>query len=201
DAPHEWYFNNMDIWPRLVQGVGILRGIEANILNPRGEIDCSDYMRQSLDLVIAGFHEPVFRPQTADIHTEALINTMASGKVHIISHPGNPKFPLDFAAVAEAAREYQVALEINNSSFLFSRAGSAPRCLEIAKAVKQAGGWVSLGSDSHVAFTLGEFGECIKILEQIDFPRERILNVSPRRLLDFLEMRGGAPIAELAQLE
>lgn len=31
DAPHHWHFINMRIWPRVVDGVGILRGIEANI--------------------------------------------------------------------------------------------------------------------------------------------------------------------------
>ena len=31
DAPHYWHFMNMHVWPRTVNGVGILRGIEANI--------------------------------------------------------------------------------------------------------------------------------------------------------------------------
>jgi len=32
----------------------------------------------------------------------------------------------------------------------------------------------------------------------VDFPEDRVLNVTPRRLLDFLEMRSGRRIAELA---
>lgn len=59
---------------------------------------------------------------------------------------------------------------------------------------------MALGSDSHTAFTMGEFEECLKILDAVDFPQERILNVSPRRLLNFLESRGMAPIAEFADL-
>ena len=55
DAPHHWHFINMRIWPRVVDGVGILRGIEANIKNVDGEIDCSGKMFDSLDLIIAGF--------------------------------------------------------------------------------------------------------------------------------------------------
>jgi putative hydrolase len=55
DAPHYWHFVNMRIWPRLVEGVGILRGIEANIKNTQGEIDCTGPMLNSLDLIIAGF--------------------------------------------------------------------------------------------------------------------------------------------------
>lgn len=200
DAPHHWHFINMRIWPRLVDGVGILRGIEANIKNTDGEIDCTGPMLDSLDLIIAGFHEPVFAPQDQQTHTQAMIATMASGNVHIISHPGNPKYPVDIQAIAEAAAKYQVALEINNSSFIHSRKGSEANCRAIAAAVRDAGGWVALGSDSHTAFSLGDFTECRKVLDDVNFPEERILNVSPRRLLDFLESRGMPPIAEFAEL-
>ncbi|MBK4716342.1 MULTISPECIES: phosphatase [Tenebrionibacter/Tenebrionicola group] len=200
DAPHYWHFINMRIWPRMVEGVGILRGIEANIKNINGEIDCTGPMLDALDLIIAGFHEPVLAPQDKASNTEAMIAAMASGNVHIISHPGNPKYPVDIPAIAAAAARYQVALELNNSSFMHSRAGSAPNCRAIAQAVRDAGGWLALGSDSHTAFTLGEFSECQKILDEVAFPDDRILNVSPRRLLSFLEARGKAPIAELSAL-
>lgn len=200
DAPHHWHFINMRIWPRMVDGVGILRGIEANIKNIKGEIDCTGPMLDALDLIIAGFHEPVFAPQDKATHTEAMIATMANGDVHIISHPGNPKFPVDIPAIAAAAAQYQVALELNNSSFTHSRAGSGPNCRAIAQAVRDAGGWLALGSDSHTAFTLGDFAQCRKILDEVDFPEDRILNVSPRRLLSFLEARGKAPIPELSAL-
>lgn len=83
---------------------------------------------------------------------------------------------------------------------LHSRKGSEDNCRAVAAAVRDAGGWVALGSDSHTAFTMGEFEECLKILDAVDFPPERILNVSPRRLLNFLESRGMAPIAEFADL-
>lgn len=198
DAPHYWHFINMRIWPRIVDGVGILRGIEANIKTTPGEIDCSGPMLPSLDLIIAGFHEQVFPPQDKATHTAAMIATMANGLVHIISHPGNPKFPVDIPAIATAAAKYQVALEINNSSFVHSRQGSSDNCRAIAAAVRDAGGWVALGSDSHTAFTLGDFTECRKILDEVNFPEDRILNVSPRRLLNFLESRGMAPIPEFA---
>lgn len=145
DAPHHWHFINMRIWPRVVDGVGILRGIEANIKNVDGEIDCSGKMFDSLDLIIAGFHEPVFAPHDKATNTKAMIATIASGNVHIISHPGNPRYPIDFKAVAEAAAKHQVALEINNSSFLHSRKGSEDNCRAVAAAVRDAGGWVALG--------------------------------------------------------
>ncbi|VFS82546.1 Probable phosphatase YcdX [Kluyvera cryocrescens] len=155
-------------------------------------------MLTSLDFIIAGFHEPVFAPQDKETHTRAMIAAMASGNVHMISHPGNPKFPVDIPAIAEAAAKYHVALEINNSSFVSSRVGSEQNCQAIAAAVRDAGGWLALGSDSHTAFTLGEFTECQKILDAVEFPRDRILNVTPRRFLNYLESRGMPSIPEFA---
>ncbi|RBP62682.1 hypothetical protein BHG07_09405 [Brenneria salicis ATCC 15712 = DSM 30166] len=83
---------------------------------------------------------------------------------------------------------------------LLSRPGSEPNCRAIAKAVRDAGGVLSLGSDSHIAFSLGDFTHYERILQQVNFPQARILNVSPRRVLDFLEQRGRPAIAELADL-
>lgn len=92
DAPHYWHFMNMQVWPRLVNGVGILRGIESNIKNIDGDIDCTGPMLTAIDVIIAGFHEPVMPPSDKETHTAAMIAAMAGGEVHIISHPGNPKF-------------------------------------------------------------------------------------------------------------
>ena len=46
--------------------------------------------------------------------------------------------------------------------------------------------------------TLGNFEHCLRIAREVDFPEDRVLNVTPRRLLDFLAMRTGKPVAELA---
>ncbi len=200
DAPHRWHFLNMKVIPRIVDGVGILYGIESNIKNSQGETDCDERMAELLDLIIAGFHEPVMGSLGFEGNTQAMIGAISSGKVHMISHPGNPKYPIDIKAVAEAAAKHNVALEINNSSFVHSRTGSEQNCIEVAKAIRDAGGWLAIGSDSHVAYALGGFDKALEVIKQVNFPEERILNVSPRRLLDFLESHGGQPIEEFASL-
>ena len=197
DAPHFWHFINLRVLPRIVDGVGILRGIEANIKNVFGEIDCSQRMREGLDIILAGFHEPVYGPSDRETHTRALINTIRSGKVDVITHPGNPPYPIDVQAVVAAAAEHGVALEVNNSSLCHSRAGSHANCLAIVEAARDLGATLVLGSDAHVAFSLGDFSLAQQLLEQAQFPAERVLNGSPRQLLDFLVARGHPPIPEL----
>ncbi|VTR17659.1 Probable phosphatase YcdX [Serratia fonticola] len=158
-------------------------------------------MLNEIDLIIAGFHEPVFAPQDRAANTEAMIARHGAGRMSISSAiRATQKYPVDIPAIAAAAAKYQVALELNNSSFIHSRKGSESNCRAIAAAVRDAGGWLALGSDSHVAFALGGFEHCERILEEVDFPQERVLNVSPRRILNFLEQRGRPAIAELADL-
>lgn len=200
DAPHFWHFVNLRVLPRMVDGVGILRGIEANIKNIDGEIDYfGDYLSQ-LDIVLAGFHEPVYPPSDKATHTKAMINTIKSGKVDIITHPGNPAYPIDIEAVARAAAEYGVALEINNSSFEVSRKGSEANCTAIAKAAKEYGTILVMGSDSHVAFSLGEFSRAKAIIDAAAYPESRLLNSSPSALLTFLAARGHRTVADFIPL-
>jgi putative hydrolase len=200
DAPHPWHFANLPVIPRFIDGVAIIRGIEANIKNVRGEIDCTPQMLAGLDFVIAGLHDPVCPPQDKETNTATMIAAIANEAVHMISHPGNPKFPIDIYAVAEAAKKHEVALEINNSSFIHSRVGSEDNCRKIAQAVKDVGGYLALGTDSHIASALGDFEHCQRILNDVDFPSDRILNVSARRFLDFLQHRTGKVIEEFAHL-
>ncbi|MBZ6067842.1 phosphatase [Aeromonas schubertii] len=200
DAPHYWHFVNLRVLPRVIDGVGILRGIEANIKNEAGDIDFPDHYLPVLDLVMAGFHEPVFPPRDQDSHTHAMINAIRSGRVDIISHPGNPAFPIDIDAVVRAAAEHRVALEINNSSFEHSRKGSESNCRAIVEAARDHGAWLAFGSDSHVAFTLGDFDHCRRLVEEAEFPRDRLLARTPETLLGFLEQRGHPRITEFDTL-
>lgn len=196
DAPHFWHFVNMRVLPRVYQGIGLLRGIEANIKNTAGEIDFfGDYLTQ-LDIVLAGFHEPVWQPSTCEQHTQAMVNAIKSGHVDVISHPGNPSYPIDIETVVKAAAEYEVALEVNNSSFICSRTGSKDNCIELVKLAKQYDAPIVMGSDSHVAFTLGGFEQSLAIIEQAQYPVEKLINRSPQALLAFLAERGHQAIPE-----
>ncbi|MDF0535679.1 phosphatase [Shewanella sp. A32] len=197
DAPHFWHFVNLRVLPRVVDGVAILRGIEANISNERGDIDYfGDYLAE-LDLVQAGFHEPVFPPTDVANHTEALLACIQSGKVDIITHPGNPRYPIEQDIIVKTAAKYNVALEINNSSFVSSRKGSEPTCLSIAKLAVKYDAQLVMGSDSHIAFTLGQFDQALSIIDEAGYTHERLLNYAPKTLLSFLKGRGHRTVDDL----
>ncbi|MFH0780725.1 MAG: phosphatase [Pseudomonadota bacterium] len=189
-SPHIWFFMNMRVIPRIMDGVKILRGIEANIVNGEGELDIDDSLHAHLDIVLASLHEPVFKPSTRSTHTDTVIKAMSSGKIDVFAHGGNPIFPIDVNEVAKAAKAYNVLVEINNSSFTTSRLGSEKNCTSLAEAVGRHDGRLTFGSDAHIACNVGRFAECLAFVARIGFPTERILSTSCQSFLAFLKEKG-----------
>jgi putative hydrolase len=188
-APHFWFFRNMRVIPRIMNGVGVLRGIEANIINFNGEIDIDTEMMEQLDIILASLHEPLVVPATRKLHTDAVVKAMASGKIDVFAHGGNPAFPIDVEEVAKAAAYHKVLVEINNSSFTTSRPGSEKNCAALAEAVARHDGYLTFGSDAHIAGKVGVFDECLAFVAKIGFPEDRILNFSGAAYLDFLKRK------------
>jgi putative hydrolase len=200
-GPHIWAFMNMRVVPRIMDGVGVLRGIEANILDSKGTLDILPEEQQRMDIILGSLHEPTFAPRTKTFHTDTVINTMASGQIDVFAHGGNPQFPIDMDEVAKAAAEYRVLIEINNSSFTTSRTGSEANCAALAEAVATHGALLTFGSDAHIAARVGVFDQCTALIEQVGFPVEQILSRSGRDFLNFLCSKNKpADLSELGTL-
>lgn len=190
-APHKWYFENLKVLPRELFGVTMLYGCEANIIDYEGNLDLSTDLQEKLDILIASIHEPIMESnKNPDLNTSILLKVMDNPNVHILGHPGNPKFPIHAEEVVKKAKEKNILIEINNSSFVSSRKGSEKNCAEIASLCKDYGVKIILNSDSHFAYRIGGFDAAISMLRQIDMPEELIINKSKEELLSFLKSKG-----------
>ncbi|MCA2017374.1 phosphatase [Vibrio tritonius] len=197
DAPHPWFFGNQKILPRFLEGVALIRGVEANILNLAGDIDIPPQIELRLDWMIGSLHEPVLVPSTKQEHTQMLINAIEQGRIDALGHLGNPRFDFDFEAVIESAAKHHVAIEINNSSLEGqSRVGSKERCYAIAEVAKQAGAYITTGSDAHFCTYIGGFESALPLLESIGVDEDKVITRSARDFLNFLRLRGHEPIEE-----
>ncbi len=196
-APHYWFFSNQRVLPRFIEGVAIIRGVEANILNADGEFDIPLSVDKNLDWVIASFHEAVFKPADKATHTQALLNIIRSGRVDALGHLGNPNYDFDFEQVLQCAKEHHVAIEINNTTLKGrSRAGSVDRCYEIARLGKAIGVHFTTGSDAHYCDSVGELDLAAQLLATVEVDSRQVITHSPQQFLAFLALRGRAPITE-----
>lgn len=191
-APHYWYFGNLKVVPRVINGVTILRGCEANILDVDGNLDMPYDGSKNLDYMIASFHEPVFAPGLSkEENTRAILNVMDKyDKVEILGHLGNPNYELDYEKIVKKAKEKNVMIEINNSSLLgSSRVGSDVNCKKVAELCKEFGTKVILTSDAHINTCIGVFNKGIELLQEINMPEELVMN-DPEKLIAHLKSKG-----------
>jgi putative hydrolase len=187
-GPHEYFFGNLRVLPDKLDGVQMLKGVEANILDCQGNLDLREVYLKRLDIVLAGLHSPCLPSMGNEKNTQALVNALRNPYVDIVVHPGNPEFPIDIEEVVRTAGKEGKALEINNSSFLV-RQGSQDNCREIAELLRHYGGLVSVSSDAHFSCSVGEMSNALCMVNEAGIPEEYIINVSAERVRRFLSAR------------
>jgi DNA polymerase (family 10) len=126
-------------------GLKILRGIECDILRD-GSMDLDDDILHELDFVIASVHSGFTMDEATQ--TARMIKAIAHPAVDMVAHPTGrvlgvrPGYDVNVAALIEAAREHNTALEINASERLDLSA-------EHARAAHEAGVMLCIDTDAH----------------------------------------------------
>jgi DNA polymerase (family 10) len=101
---------------RWLKGITLLAGMEVDIL-PDGSLDLPDEILHELDIVLVSVHSQLQMPATQ--MTQRILKALAHPAVDILAHPTarliNKRAPIavDLEAVFQAAKEYEVALEVN----------------------------------------------------------------------------------------
>ena len=186
-AFHEFYFCNFKVIRRDAYGIDLIMGVELNIIDFAGSTDLRQEFLDRMDYAIASLHDPCIRPGTREQNTAALIGAMKNPKVKIIGHPDNPKYPVDFDALAKAAKENHVLLECNNSSYApGSRQGSRELAGELLAACKKHGTMVIMGSDAHIDLDVGNHTCAQELIKKYQFPEELVINSRPELLKDWI---------------
>lgn len=180
-APDPLYFWNLGVVPRNMYGVRLLMGSELNILDINGTLDLDESYYKRMDIRIAGIHRLAYKGGTKEENTQAMVNAINNPWTHIISHPGDGTAELYFEPVVLAAKESGTLLEINNSTMnpYRHKVAAHDNNIEILNLCKKYEVPVILGSDAHISFSVGDFGNLWPLLEEAEFPDELIVNDKP----------------------
>lgn len=186
---HEFYFSNYRILPRERNGMRLMFGAEANILDTEGTIDLKKRHLEGMDVVIASLHLACCKPGSLEENTEAVINAMKNPYVAIIGHPDDSRFPLDYERVVKAAKEQHVLLEVNNSSLAPAgyRPGARDNYTRMLTLCREYETPVIMGSDAHYRDYVGKHDNAQKLFEELDFPEELVVNTDVEKFLAFLD--------------
>ncbi len=188
-GPNIFYFGNLFIVPREIDGIILLKGVEANIMDYEGNTDVPEKIFKRLDYSIASLHPPCIEPGTKEENTNAVLGAMKNPYVKIIGHPDDSRYPMDYETLVQASKLYNVALEINNTSLRHDsyREGVHENVATILNLCKKYRVKVIFGSDSHVSYDIGNFSNCIQAAKKSDFPDELVINYSKNAVNNLLD--------------
>ncbi len=165
--------------------VRALAGVEANIVSPDGGLDVTPAMLEEADVVLAGVHHPhLIAPGAASVEelkaavVRATIECMESGEADVIAHPVWILEELrchvtveEAREIAETAADTGTALELNVRHL--------PRDFTLYQIAVQVGAPITVGSDAHSPWEVGEFKPVSKVLRRVGLTPE---DVDPRAL-------------------
>lgn len=175
DAAHPWHFCCLKELPEKICGVKIIPGAEVNISDTEGTLDLPEWIMKDMKIVIASIHNEVFTNTDFDDNTKAYLSMLDNKHVDILGHSGNPRHLYDIDIVLKHAKKVGKFIEINNKSFA-TRPENRELCTTIAKRAKELGTGIVVNSDAHFCEYVGVYNEAVKMLKEIEFPEELIMN-------------------------
>ncbi len=186
-APGPFYFESLAILPPYIKGVRVLHGIEANICDYNGNLDVEPELQNRLEWVVASLHTLTIEGEaTVEKCTQAYLNAAKNPNINVIGHSGSEYFKYDYEKVIpEFAKEGKL-VEINDSAFRYKKSHCG-NCIEIAKLCQKYGTRICVNTDSHYTHTLGRGTETLKMLEEINFPQELIVNIDEENLKQYFK--------------
>ena len=188
---HEFYFQNLEILPRQMEGVKMFFGSEVNLLDEKGTLDLAERTLKGLDIAIASIHPHCFKTEiTMENVMGAYFHAMENPGIHIIGHPDDGRFPVDYEALVLKAKETGTLLELNNSSLTPGgfRMNAYGNDLKMLTYCKKYGVPITLGSDAHVDVDIAEYEAAKKLIAECEFPEELIINTSVDKLEKILDI-------------
>lgn len=189
---HEMYFCNFSCLPRELYGVRLLMGCELNILDYSGRLDLPEWLLKRLHYGIASIHDLCYQVGDREQNTAAVIGAMKNPYVQIIGHPDSSRIPLDYKALVLAAREHHVLLEVNNSSLkpTSPRPGARENYRTMLSLCRTYNVPIIVNSDAHCAEDAGRHDFAMKLISELEFPLELVVNSSLEKLYSFLPDKG-----------
>jgi len=163
--------------PREIEGVRILWGCEANVVDEQGNLDLPESIQERLDLVLVNFHAGCGYPdQGIDGNTRVMQRVLENPRIRILTHPTNPQHPYHFEPVIEAALANGVLPELNLS---YLKKFGQTRLSEfklIVDMVKAHGSRLVVNSDAHFLHEIGDDRILAQYRRALGLRDELILN-------------------------
>ncbi|ADL11865.1 PHP domain-containing protein [Acetohalobium arabaticum] len=178
---------------RYFDGLNLLAGVEANVINLEGRLDVPEVILNELDIVLAGLHlwiKPdswqagrriifdntigyrlglIPRGKVRQNNTQALVNAVKRYDIDIITHPGY-QLDINTYRLATVCRREDTCLEINNSHQQLSA--------DFIDTAASTGVEFAVNSDAHTAGGVGRVDSALELINEAELDLDQVINVT-----------------------
>ena len=167
----------------------ILYGTEADVLDIEGTLGLQSDILEEMDIVIVSQHPPCFAPRSAKENTAALVAAVRTGKIDIVGHPDDEKYPLFAEELVRACADANTMIELNNASLTPGgyRGNAKERDAELLALCEKHKVVVAMGSDSHGAAHVGNFTYAEALIRECAFPENLLVNANEALFFSILK--------------
>lgn len=142
-----------------------------------------DIPNSSLEDVFQSF-KSASKKHNAFVHIERELHKIEGG---LYGDKVTMNIQLFLEAVCLLAKEKDIFLEVNESSLVTNECGTADRLRYWLEYAKKNGNKIYLGTDAHYCLEVGKFPNALKLLNEIEYPKELILNCNETWLKELFE--------------
>lgn len=196
-------FVNTSAFPSVCDGVRVFRGVEVDILDTAGnlagwdtrlpfrmESTVAQAVLRDKEVIIGSVH--FFRntePRSILENTQLYCNAITRNKIHILGHVGRSGLEFEIDTVLTLAKQQGTLIEINEHS-IDSGPEVQDKCKKIALRCAELEVPIVIGSDAHSSYMVGLMPRVQKMLEEISFPRELVMNRTLQTFCNAIHIEG-----------
>lgn len=189
DAPHAWHFHNYKVLPREIDGVKMLYGVEANIIDENGTLDMDTHELSFCEWVIASYHTQCIQfDRLPALVSQGYRKICENPLVDVIGHPTTAMFPFDYEPILKLFKETGKLVEINESSLAW-KSGALENAKTVYTICKKYEIPIVLNTDSHYAGLIGKTPLAAQLLQEINFPSRLIVNLDADAIMDMVQRK------------
>ena len=170
-APHRWHFENPTALPRTIDGMVMLYGAEANVVDAKGHLDLPPRILEYQDWVVASIHSPCVPGLLTRKEVNRIWLAVAENPyVDCIGHSEQENYRYDYDLVTKAFAANHKVVELNGNSFNVRKDG-IPNMKALLAACLQNGCHIAVDSDAHSTWQLRHgLTALYGMLEEMNFP-------------------------------
>lgn len=169
--------------------IEILWGLEGNLMGISGKTDITDELSNSLDIILCGFHKPVFADKISDYfklyfnsyshfllkpskkqisnNTKAYINAIKNNRIDIITHI-NYHLRVNCSEVAKACCDYNTVIELSSRH---------SDCTEKDyEDMFKTNVMFAINSDAHITSNIANCQKALEVIKKNNIDSKRIVN-------------------------